>query len=336
MKKLRFAVLSYAHFHAYSYSQAVKELPNVELVAVYDDNSARGEKAAKQFEADFYSDYNVMLKRDDVDAVIICSENTKHPLLAIAAAERGKHILCEKPIATTLEDAEAMIKAVKRTGVKFQTCFVMRYNPPALRVKEILDSGEIGRVTAIIGTNHLKWLGLDLMEWFVDPSLSGGGAVMDHTVHLADMMRWYTGSEARHVYCEIGKNVRRDLKVEDNFLTIVNFRDETIGSIDGSWSRPENSYYWGDVTMEIIGTEGMILLDAFRQVLYLTSGASKGLEWQFYAGNTDKEMVKHFVKCVQEDLVPRATLMDGRQATEITLASYESAKTHLPVELPIS
>ena len=335
MKKYRFGVLSYAHFHAYSYSKAVKELPNSELVAVYDDNPTRGKEAAEQFKATFYNDYNELLKRADIDAVIIDSENVKHRALAVAAAEAGKHILCEKPIATTLEDADAIVKAVEKANVKFQTCFVMRYNPPAVRVKEILDSGEIGKITAITGTNHLKWFGMEIMSWFVDPKLSGGGAVMDHTVHLADLMRWYTNSEASRVYCEIGRNVRSELKVEDNFLTMINFQDGTIGTIDGSWSRPENYHYWGDVTMEIIGTEGMILLDAFRQVLYLTSEDSKGLEWQFYAGDTDKEMVKHFIKCLEEDLTPRATVVDGRQATEITIASYESAKKQKPIELPL-
>jgi predicted dehydrogenase len=335
LRKYRFAVLSYAHFHAYSYSRAVKELPNSELVAVYDDDPERGRRAAEQYNAVYYEDYEELLRRADIDAVIIDSENVKHRALAVASAEAGKHILCEKPIATTLEDADAIVRAVEKAKVKFQTCFVMRYNPPALRVKEIIDSGEIGEITAITGTNHIKWFGIDVMKWFVNPELSGGGAVMDHTVHLADLMRWYTGSEASRVYCEIGKNIRRELAVEDNFLTMIRFRDGAVGTVDGSWSRPENYHYWGDVTMEIIGTEGMILLDAFRQVLYLTSENSKGLEWQFYAGDTDKEMVRHFIRCMEEDLTPRATAFDGRQATEITIASYESAREHRAVDLPL-
>jgi predicted dehydrogenase len=173
------------------------------------------------------------------------------------------------------------------------------------------------------------------MGWFVDSNLSGGGTVMDHTVHLADLMRFYTDSEANQVYCEIGKNIRQNINVEDNFLTMINFENGTVATIDGSWSRPQNFHFWGDVTMEIIGTEGMVILDAFRQVLYQTSETTKGLEWQFYASDTDKEMVKHFITCINEDLPPRASVKDGRQATEITIASYKSAKTHKPIKLPL-
>jgi predicted dehydrogenase len=335
LKKYGFAVLSYAHFHAYSYSNFVKESPYSDLVAVYDDNASRGKDAAKQYNATYYSDYEELLKRSDIDAVIIDSENVKHQTLAIAAAEAGKDILCEKPIATTLDDADAIVKSVEKTGVKFQTCFIMRYNVPALRIKEILDSGEIGRIVAMTGTNRLKWFGIDVMGWFVEPDLSGGGTVMDHTVHLADLMRFYTNSEVNQIYCEIGKNIRQDIKVEDNFLTMARFDDETVATLDGSWSRPENYHYWGDVTLEIIGTEGMILLDAFRQVLYQTSENSPSLEWQFYAADTDKEMVNHFITCMNEDVTPRASVYDGRQAVEITVASYQSAKTHKPVTLPL-
>ncbi|MEM3019424.1 MAG: Gfo/Idh/MocA family oxidoreductase, partial [Candidatus Bathyarchaeia archaeon] len=211
----------------------------------------------------------------------------------------------------------------------------MRYSRPAMIVKELLDRGTIGRIRAIVGTNRLRHF---QGGWFVKPELSGGGAIMDHTVHLADLMRWYTGSEVETVYTEIGTNIDRSLRVEDCFLTLLDFRNGVMASIDGSWSRPESFYTWGDVTLEVLGTDGTILLDAFRQVAYLClAGEPKNpYQWHQWGCDVDKEMVKDFLSCIREDREPRATGFDGRQGTEITLASYESAKTGRPIRLPLT
>ncbi|MBS7628296.1 Gfo/Idh/MocA family oxidoreductase [Candidatus Bathyarchaeota archaeon] len=335
MKPINVAILSFAHFHAYSYARALKELPNVRLLAVFDDDKERGVQAARRYGADFYEDYRILLKREDVEAVLIASENVKHAEMTIAAAEAGKHVLVEKPMATSLKDADAMIRAARKAGLKLMVCYVMRYSRPAMIVKELLDRGTIGRLRAIVGTNRLRHFQGD---WFVKPELSGGGAIMDHTVHLADLMRWYTGSEVDTVYTEVGTNIDRSLRVEDCFLTLLDFRNGVIASIDGSWSRPESFYTWGDVTLEVLGTDGTIILDAFRQVAYLClAGEPKNpYQWHHWGCDVDKEMVKDFISCIREDREPRATGFDGRQGTEITLASYESAKTGMPVRLPLT
>jgi len=334
MGPINMALLSFAHFHGYSYARAVKDLPEARLIAVADDDVPRGKEAAQRYGVEFYQNYSEVLKRKDVDAVIIAAENAKHAQIAIDAAEAKKHILCEKPIATKLSDADSMLRAVKNAGVKFQTCFVMRYHTAANLIYSVLKRGDIGKVVAMTGTNQLKRL---MSGWFIEPELSGGGAVMDHTVHLADMMRWYTGSEAERVYCEIGKNVNRDFKVEDCFLTMVNFRNGAVGTIDGSWNRPASYHTWGHLTMEVIGTEGMVLLDAFRQVVYVvqSEAPSNRLEWVGWGCDPDKEMIRDFMKCIREDLKPKASGFDGRQALEITLASYKSAKKGAPVTLPL-
>jgi predicted dehydrogenase len=333
-KPVNVAILSFAHFHAYSYARALKELPSARLSAVFDDDKERGFQAAKRYGVDFYEDYERLLKREDIEAVVIASENAKHARMTIAAAEAGKHVLVEKPMAISLKDADEMIRASRKAGVKLQVCYVMRYSRPAIIVKEILDRGTIGKLRAIVGTNRLRHFQGD---WFVRPELSGGGAIMDHTVHLADLMRWYTGSEVETVYTEIGTNVDRSLRVEDCFLTLLDFRNGVKATIDGSWSRPESFYTWGDVTLEVLGSEGAVLLDAFRQVAYLClSGEPKNpYQWHQWGCDVDKEMVRDFLSCIREDREPRATGYDGRQGTEITLASYESAKAGRPLKLPL-
>ncbi|MEM3040877.1 MAG: Gfo/Idh/MocA family oxidoreductase [Nitrososphaerota archaeon] len=334
MKKVRFGFLGVAHFHADNYANAIKKLPNGEIIAVYEEDDSLGSEFSKKFNIDYYKNIDQLLRRDDIDAVIITAENVKHHDLSIKAAEAGKHILCEKPIATTVEDADDMIKKAEKRGVKFQTCFVMRYHSTSILVKNLIDEGRIGKVVALIGTNKLNSSLPLLRRWFTDQKLSGGGAVMDHTVHLADLIRWYTKSEAATVYTEIGKNVNMNISVEDNFLATLIMENGAIGHIDGSWSYAAGLYTWGDVTMEVLGTEGVLILDAFRQnISYIGSEKPNDkLTWHYYGCDCDQEMIRSFIECIVNDKEPVASGIDGRQGVAITVASYESAKTGKPVK----
>ncbi len=338
MERVNIAVTGLGHFHGYSYARAVKELTHGNLVAVSDDDAGRAKEAGQRYGVEHYLDYHDVLKRNDVDAVIITSENTKHAQMAVDAAEARKHVLCEKPMATTVPDADRMSSAAQRAGIKFQMCFVMRYHAVSRLIKNAVDKGRIGKVVAMTGTNHLKWLEQLHTGFFIRPELSGGGSVMDHTIHLLDLMRWYTKSEAQKVYTTIGKNVHPELPVEDNGLTVIDFRSGAVGTIDGSWSRPAGWYMWGDMALEIIGTKGMLSFDAFRQVVYVTQAEAPNnrLEWNFWGCDADKEMVRGFIDCILEDKKPVATAFDGRQGTEITVAAYESAKKGEPVLLPMT
>jgi len=330
-KRVKFAILSFAHLHAYSYIRVVTELPEAELIAIYDDNKERLKRVAQQYSVKaVYTDYNELLKREEIDAVIITSENAKHAEMAIAAAEAGKHILCEKPIATTLKDADKMISTARKSGVKFQTAFVMRYHEATAHVKRLIDAGEIGKILVITTTNHGKYPG----GWFGDPKLAGGGSVMDHVVHTADLMRWYTGSEASEVYAIIGKNIRPKLLSEDCALLSLKFRNGTVGSIDCSWSRPDSWPIWGDVYLGVYGTNGYVVVNAFMTNIWLAIG-DKLFTWRYFGPDCDRDMIRDFIRAINEDLEPRATSWDGRQALEIALAAYESAKKGTPVKLPL-
>jgi len=111
-----------------------------------------------------------------------------------------------------------------------------------------------------------------------------------------------------------------------------------VGTIDGSSNGPASYHTWGHLTMEVIRTEGMIVLDAFRQVVYVVQSEAPNnrLEWVGWGCDADKEMIRDFLKCIREDLKPKASGLDGGQALEITLASYESAKKGAPVILPLT
>ena len=332
MSRIRFAILSFAHIHAWSYAKVLKELPDAELAAIYDDSPERPRSAGETYGVrKLYNNVEKLFQAEEIEAVIITSENAKHHALALAAAEAGKHIIVEKPIANNLRDADEMVLKAERKGVKLQTAFVMRYHDSAIKARETILTGALGRIIAITATNHGKYPDL----WFGDPQLAGGGAIMDHTVHVADLTRWYTGDEFSRVFCRIGRNIRRELKVEDNALLMCETRMGVKVSIDCSWSRPDTYPVWGDVYMGVFCEKGYLVLDAFRSNVSLVQSGSP-LTHQYYGPDADRNMIQDFISVIRTDGKPQASGRDGRQALEVALAAYESSKSGKPVSLPIS
>ena len=332
MSRIRFAILSFAHIHAWSYAKVLKELPDAELAAIYDDSPERLRSAGETYGVrKLYNNVEKLFQAEEIEAVIITSENAKHHALALAAAEAGKHIIVEKPIANNLRDADEMVLKAERKGVKLQTAFVMRYHDSAIKARETMLTGALGRIIAITATNHGKYPDL----WFGDPQLAGGGAIMDHTVHVADLTRWYTGDEFSRVFCRIGRNIRRELKVEDNALLMCETRMGVKVSIDCSWSRPDTYPVWGDVYMGVFCEKGYLVLDAFRSNVSLVQSGSP-LTHQYYGPDADRNMIQDFISVIRTDGKPQASGRDGRQALEVALAAYESSKSGKPVSLPIS
>ena len=323
-RKLRIGILGIAHQHSEDYALSVaKKIPNAELAGIYERNERNGREFARRHNTVYMRNLHDLLT--EVDAVIIASENAFHHRLAKSSARAGKHVLCEKPIALTLEEAQEMKREAGKARVKFQMCYTMRYHTVVSVAKELIDDGSIGETLALIGVNKLNNSAIS-RRWFWDRRLSGGGAAMDHTVHLADIMRWFTGKEAKEVYCEIGRNIRPRAGVEETFLTTLTFDGGVLGHIDGSWAYPAGYQTWGDFSLEVLGTKGVLFLDAFKQNIYFTGATRPNdkLTWQGYGCDANTEMVKSFVESIVEDKEPLATVDDGIRGLEITLASYQS------------
>lgn len=321
---MKLGIISVAHMHAYSYANAIGKLAGVQLVGVADEDEARGKEAAEKWGVPFYHDYRELLAAD-VDAVIITSENAKHYEHTVAAAKAGKHILCEKPLATTLAAAQEMIDICREQGVILQTAFPVRFHPAVVRAKQLVEQGKVGRIMAIRGTNR----GQNPGGWFVDPAKSGGGAVIDHTVHVVDLMRWFMGVEVREVYAEVDSKFS-PTPIDDCGILTMEFENGVFATLDCSWSRNKTFPVWGDVTMEIIGTEGTISLDAFSQKLDVYSN-DKGLKWVNWGDDMDSQLVSDFVASVREQKAPSVTGEDGMRAVEVALAAYQSAESKQPV-----
>src|SRR5262245_28395849 len=328
---MRAGILSFAHLHAVAYARCLAALPDVELAAIADDDEARGREASVQFGGDCYADYHDLLARDDIDAVIICSPNAERHAMTRAAAEAGKHVLCEKPLATTRADALAMIAACRECGVILQTAFPMRFSAPCIALRQLVGEGAIGTPLAAMATNPGR---LPAPAWFTDPGLGGGGAVMDHTVHVADLLRWTFAQEIVSVYAEIDTRVHPGLVSDDVGMLMLELESGIFASLDPSWARPKTWPTWGGLTIDVIGDQGVLSMNAFNQNLHYfddRGGCYTLIPW---SEGGDPGMIRAFFDAVGTGTPPLVTGEDGLHALEVALCAYESARRHEPVACP--
>ena len=215
---VRVAAVSFDHGHQFSYLRAMLRLPEIELVAVSDpdpEQRAVAERLLRESNAGdsvrVHANHADVFRADDIHAVSICAANAAHHDLTLAAAEAGKHVLCEKPLAVSLAEATAMVRGCAEHGVTLATAYPVRHAAPVWEAKRRLDSGELGAIRAMSLTNVLR---AQTTGWFIDPARSGGGAIRDHIVHATDLMRWFSGAEISQVYCE-ADTLARDIPVDD-------------------------------------------------------------------------------------------------------------------------
>ncbi len=328
-KPLKIGMLSFAHLHAESYAHSIQSNPLTELAGVADEVQARAQEKAARFATTCYEHPAALLADPTIGAVVVCSENVKHRDFVEMAANAGKHILCEKPLATTEDDALSMIACCKNAGVQLMTAFPCRYSPVAQRLKAYLDSGKAGAILAFRGTNR----GSNPGGWFCDPALSGGGATIDHTVHVTDIMRWLLNEDVVEVYAEITNGIQhRDF--DDVSFISMKFRGGVFATLDASWSRPAGFPTWGDVTLDVVTELGTISMDMFSQNLIRYSSEHKPAAWLNWGGNMDYFMVEAFAKAILGNADVPVTGEDGLQAARVALSAYKSSKSHQPVALP--
>lgn len=322
MKKIRIGVLSFEHMHAMSYARELCKHPQVQLVGIADEDEYRGSAMAATFHTTYYTEYQQLLEQQ-LDGVIVASNNSLHAKLSCDALRSGAHVLVEKPFATTIEDANMMIECAKKHQRRIMNAFPMRFNPNVVKTKQIIDSGAIGEILAITGINH----GKIPSGWFIDPTLAGGGAVMDHTVHIADLLRWFTGKEYTHVYCESG-DLLHNKNIDDTGLIMVELENGVFASIDCSWAHHTNYPIWAQVDMHIIGTKGSLDLKAFSQVIHFDDQTNNRFEDIGWNESGDEGLIREFVEVCRTGREPSITGEDGLRSLEVALAAYRSSSSH--------
>lgn len=327
MRKLKIGILGFAHSHAFSYYRELRSIERAEIIGICHPDRERVQKLIDEDNV-YYTSDSAELLAQEIDAVIVCSENVRHEQMVAEAAAAGKHVLCEKPLGVTEEGMQAMIEACRNSSVSLMTAFPCRYLPGVVRAKHAIERGEIGDILAIKGYNRGTMPG----GWFVDPSQSGGGAILDHTVHVMDLIRWMTGCEPASVYAT-GDTLFHPIEVEDAGLVHVTLQNGILCVIDTSWSRSRSYPYWGDVKMDIIGTQGVLHLDAFAEVNEIYSDSADRARWNYWGENMNRLMLKDFVDHLLDGHPVPVSGEDGLQAAKVALAAYASIRARQTISL---
>ncbi|MEI5010885.1 Gfo/Idh/MocA family oxidoreductase [Streptomyces sp. PmtA] len=249
---MKVALLSFAHIHAATYIQLLRDRCDIDLVVTDPDaepgDPTRGKALADELGVSYRSGYEEVLS-ERPRAVIVTSENARHRGLVEQAAAAGAHVLCEKPLATTESDARAMIYACEQAGVSLMTAYPVRFHPAFAALRHTLADGTLGPLLSIHGVNNSRPPGL-VRPWFADPVLAGGGAIMDHTLHIADLLGvLLQGEQPTHVHAAANTLLTPDRTgkpaVESAGLLTLAYPRGLVATIDCSWSHPASHPTWG-------------------------------------------------------------------------------------------
>jgi 1,5-anhydro-D-fructose reductase (1,5-anhydro-D-mannitol-forming) len=345
---LKVALASFAHTHAASYARLLSGMPDLEVLTADPDGTAapdagpRGADFAAQLGVPYTDSYDELFAWQP-DAVVVTSENALHRPLVERAAAVGAHVLCEKPLATEIVDGEAMLAACEAAGVILMTAYPVRFAPSYGKLKAWVEAGRVGDVFAVLGTNNGK-IPYAQRRWFTDAKLAGGGALVDHTVHCADVIDGLTGGvPAARVHAAANHVLHADkgVSVETGGLVTITYENGLLATIDCSWSMPDNGPTWGGLTLQVTGTKGSVEIAPFRP--HVGGTDSDGEVFLPVGGDLDAMMLAEFLSAVRASgravpgaepaVVPQPDGHVGLRTLRIVDAARRSAISGQPVEL---
>lgn len=334
---MKVALMSFAHTHALGYARLLATMPDVELLAADPDVATRpagesgGATLAAELGVDYVDTYEELLAWGP-DAVVVCSENTRHRAHVEAAAAAGAAVLCEKPLATSVADADAMVAACAAAGVPLMVAFPVRFSPAFTDLRDQFRAGALGRAHAITGTNNGQVPAA--RAWFTDPALAGGGAMTDHTVHLVDLVdALLDGVPAVRVHASANNLLHPDAAVETAGIVTVTYADGTNLTIDCSWSRPASHSIWGGLTLSVVSDAGLIDIDPFAPRVSGWSESTANELALGYGTNLDEALLATFLEAVRTGTTPQPDGQVGRRTTSIVEAAYRSWREGRTVEV---
>ena len=315
--------------HVRSYAGALQRSPAARVVGVHDPSPDLGAPLADDLGVGYSADAEELLERTRPDAAVVCSATDRHRVLVETAAARGVHVLCEKPLATDVVDARAMVAACAAGQVQLHTGFVSRFYPALLEAREVVARGELGVVRGMVGGNRgLPPLSPRYPSWITDGVRAGGGALIDHSVHVIDAMRFLTGLEAQEVLAETG-TLFAGTAVEDSALVSVVFEGGMPASVDPSWSVTPDGPWEYDFFLRLLGTEGSLGIMTGRESLSVAGRhGARTFEHLAFEPDIDQAMVEAFLRSVAVGRVldPCATGEDGLRTVEVACAAYASVE----------
>ncbi len=329
------------------HADALQHCAQAMLAAVASPSPGHAEQFAGRWSIPrWFTDYRELLALPEIQLVVLGLPNDLHCQAVLDAAAAGKHIVIEKPLCLNLGEADQMIDACREASVKLMYAEELCFAPKYVRLKQLLDSGALGRPTLLKQAE--KHDGPHAAH-FWDVQRSGGGVTMDMGCHAIEFFRWMLGRPAiKSVYAQMSTQVHGEkTRGDDNALLIIEFDGGVIGLAEESWTKLGGM----DDRAEVYGSEGVAYADLLHGNAIETysragydyavekAGSTKGWSFTIYEEAWNYGFhgeMAHFVDCVQHDKTPLVTGEDGRIVLEVIFAAYESARTGRKVELPFA
>ena len=306
---------------------AYANMPEVEVVGVADTRPETAAAGAALVGARAYPSYEELVAAEHVDVVDVCLPTAYHRELALGAARAGKHVVLEKPIARTLEDAEAILEAFSGTENRLFVGHVVRFFPEYVKIKARMDAGELGTVGVVRTSRRSPFL-TGWNDWYADWRMSGG-VLLDLVIHDFDFLRWTLG-EVERVYARgvLGREYNR----LDYALVTLRFEGGAIAHVEGQWGYPGPFNY----SIEVAGSRALVTADSKESpsVQLLGGAAGPGESPDFLTGKSPFQTeLEHFIECITTGEEPIVEPRDAYEALRIGLAATQSVLTGEPVTL---
>jgi len=346
--KIGIGIISFAHGHANSYCHRMLTFDDVKLVGCWDDNEARGKSAANQFDMSYSPHLEDVINHPDIQGVIVTCETNRHAEMVIAAAKAGKDILCQKPMALTLEDCDRMTEAAEKAGIKFMMGFQMRHDPANIKMKELIDNGTLGKIGVLRRRHCIPVLFNENFvngpsRWHIEPE-KNMGMFMDDASHATDFIHWMLGRPTS-VIAEID-NILTDVAPDDTGLAVYRFSSGAMAILLNT-----SVTLAGENTTEIYGDQGVVIQNygdgpscniprpenAIAVKLYTRDQPAwqdLGIPIPQSHGERISAVPRPFIDCLKNDTEPEITAWDGRVSVEMVLNAYQSAKQGRRIAFP--
>ena len=318
------------------FAQGLVQNPGAALVGVSDIDARSLAIATERWQAPGFDNFEQMLDEQKPDAVLVCTPDFAHREYVIAAARHGVHVMVEKPLATSEEDARHMLEAVQAAGVICQVAFENRWNPPIVQVKQAIERGELGDISLINGrlndtlfvpTQMLSWAGRSTVGWFLLP-------------HLLDLAIWLSGKKPSQVYAVANKKVLPPLGIDtyDTICTTISFHGDMQAMFETSWVLPETLPTVFDFKLEIVGDKGAMFADMQDQMVHqntdrFTYPGTLVVDIYGQMRGFPLYMLDSFIESVKNDTEPLATIEEGYEVTRVIDAVHRSILSGQPVTL---
>ena len=305
-----------------NHAKAIAETGRAKLVAASRRDKGLLDKFSRKFNVRGYTDYRELLKNDDIKAVVIAAPHQDHTQIAVDTARSGKHILLEKPMAASLEDCDEIIRSAKAAGITLMIGHTMQFIPSSIVAREVIDSGELGKIIYSTGIVEKKWVNPNRRNWHMDDPV-GGGMLLTVGIHYIDLLTWLNRSRVSSVRANISTHYHKQ-EADDTAMAYLQFESGTTGMIISTGYDTGANTFLATLTCE----KGILRID-------MTGGVHLGQKekWNLLPGSKSETAEQEalvnewnaFINAVESESIPQVTGEYGKHIMEICFAARESS-----------